>query len=140
MITTLSPGDGYELKYLEYERISIQVGAGGDCGIFIGACTERTFSSCPIFRVLVNQRDLKRNWKRVGRFVLNDQMSKFAIYGDADIGMTNRFKVSLDKVDNRVPISEVEFGKLERLAVWETIHILKRINQLSAEATPQNDA
>jgi hypothetical protein len=126
-ITTLKPGDAYEPKVADKPHVSIQVGIGGDCGIFMGKCEANTFRKAPAFRVLVNEKDLRRHWKKVGNFEMNRELQCFALYGETDIGSDARYMVTLENVEIRVPIEESEFKKLERLSAWETIHIMGRI-------------
>jgi len=126
-VTKLNPGDVYELKVGSDPEVSIQVGRGGDCGIFVGKCDARTFQGSPSFRVLVNEKDLRKYWKKVGNYELGNDLQHYAYYGDADIGSDVRYRVTLQDLDARVPIQDAEFQNLERLSVWETAHILARI-------------
>ena len=128
-ITELNPGDAYEPKMPGTHEVSIQVGRGGDCGVFIGKCEASTFQGSPEFRVLVNQKDLRKHWRKVATYQLGSELQRYAFYGDADIGSQGRYKVTLEDIDARVPIEDAEFQKLERLSAWETIHILARIRK-----------
>lgn len=126
-VTDLNPGDAYEPKVPGRPPLSIQVGRGGDCGIFIGECQAATFRRPPAFRVLVNQKDLRKHWRRVGAYELANELQGYAFYGDTDIGSEARYKVTLGDVSHRVPIEDAEFRSLERLSAWETVHILARV-------------
>jgi hypothetical protein len=128
-ITELNPGDAYEPKVPDRLELSIQVGVGGDCGVFIGKCEARTFQKPPAFRVLVNQKDLRKHWKKIGTYELGSELQRYAFYGDADFGSQARYKVTLENADGRVVIDEAEFQKLERLSAWNTVHILARIKE-----------
>lgn len=127
MITILMPGDCYVPKVMMDYPVSIQVGMGADCGIFRGEPSEATFKQSPLFRVLINQPNLKRNWRNAGSFPMTEAMAEFPFYGDTDFGTSNFYRVKLDDVDHRISISKEEFDKLERLAVWETEHIRQRV-------------
>jgi hypothetical protein len=126
-ITNLNPGDGYEPKVPGTPEVSIQVGRGGDCGVFTGKCAASTFQKPPAFRVLMNQTDLRKHWKKVGTFPLSAELQQYAFYGEVDIGSEARYKVTLEDVEARVPIDEAEFKKLERLSAWETVHVMGRL-------------
>jgi hypothetical protein len=133
MITDLQPGEVYQLKAPNDQQILIQIGQGGDCGVFCGESIGPTFLGSPIFRVLVNQKDLKRHWRKRGSFPLSSMMQSFAFYGDHDIGTNNYYQVSLEAVDIRTPIVKDRFDRIERLSVWETIHILDRYKSVQDE-------
>lgn len=126
-ITDLIPGDVYELKNPIDIDISIQIGAGGDCGIFLGKCESDTFEKIPQFRILVNQKNLKKFWKKTGSYPLGVQLTKFSEYSYMDIGTQQKYKTALNNLDEMISIDDEEFKHLERLAAWETIHIINRV-------------
>jgi hypothetical protein len=95
----------------------------------MGKCAASTFQRSPLFRVLVSQKDIRKHWRKVGTFELGSELQRYAVYGDADTGSEARYKVTLEDLDARVPIEDVEFQKLERLSVWETTHIMARIRK-----------
>jgi hypothetical protein len=128
-ITNLNPGDAYAPKVPDTPVLSLQVGRGGDCGVFLGNCEAQTFRGAPAFRVLVNEKDLKRHWKKVGAFPLGEELQRFAVYGQAETGSPTRYKVTLEDLDARVQIDDAAYRKLERLSVWETAHILARVKE-----------
>jgi len=79
--------------------------------------------------VLVNQKDLRKHWRKVGTYELGNELQQYAFYGATDIGSEARYKVTLENVADRVPIEDAEFRSLERLSVWETVHILARVRE-----------
>jgi hypothetical protein len=96
-VTDLNPGDAYEPKVPGTPELSIQVGRGGDCGVFIGKCEASTFQRSPAFRLLVNPNDLRRHWRKVGTYELISELQRHAYYGDADTGSPARYKVTLER-------------------------------------------
>lgn len=129
-INELEVGQTYELKAPLSIDLSIQVGRGGDCGVFLGKCQPETFSRSPLFRVIVNQKNLNKFWKKNKLFEVSNELKEYQVYGDVDIGTENRYTITLRNLDDRKKISLIDFSKLERLAVWETVHILERVQQL----------
>lgn len=128
-VTNLIPGDVYKLKALGFDDVFVQVGIGTDCGIFSGDWQGFEEKS-PIFRVIVNQADLKKKWNKVGSRELFKGMDNYWPYSEREIGSNEMRKVTLDDLDNRISISIDEFNELEPLAVWETEHLIGRISEL----------
>lgn len=75
----------------------------------------------------MNETDLRRNWVKAGSFPLGEELSQLAWYGDSDIGSDSKFKVRLDNVDHRIAIDPAAYDALEPLAVWETVHVIDRL-------------
>lgn len=125
-ITDLQPGDVYRLKNDAELTLFAQVCEGGDVGFFAADSAAGVSEQHPQFRVLMNQPDFKRHWKKIGNLPINEALSGYAWYGDADIGCETRYKVRLDDLDNRIEIDAATYENLERLAVWETPHVLER--------------
>jgi hypothetical protein len=128
-VTDLSPGDIYILKRQLCHNLFVQVGVGTDCGIFLGTWENPKLLK-PIFRVLINQKDLKRNWNKSGSINFIDGMHEYAVYSETDIGSEKYFKVTLENLDNRISIGKAEFMLLEPLAVWETSHVIDRLGEV----------
>ena len=130
MITDLKPGTLYQLKdSVGSRRLLAQVCPGGDCAIFRDLDDlSATLESDPLFRVLVNQRDLKRNWRKVGVFPLAASISDLQLYADWDDFSGQCFAVRLDDIDDRTVISAEAARALEPLAVWDTWNILDRLS------------
>lgn len=135
-INKLRPGDAYSLVKKGTQSVSLQVGAGGDCGVFIGPCAPATFKSRPAFRVIVNEKCIRRDWKKCGAFELSDYLRIYKEYSEKPIGSDVGYKVILSDIDNRIAIDEDEYSSIEPLAVWETRHIMDRINHV-LESDPQ---
>lgn len=126
-VTDFQLGDVYQLKDSSISGILLQVGKGGDMGVFRSDFPEALESQAPEFRVLMNQPDVKRRWKRLGNFAIQTSLSQFAWYGDDDIGCDQKYRVQLSNIDHRIMIDSGSFEGLERLAVWETVHVLDRL-------------
>jgi hypothetical protein len=125
----LTPGDVYQPKVAATPVISMQVGVGPDFGIFLGECVAATFSKVPEFRVMVNTKDLKRHWKKAGHFPLAPGLSEYAYYGYLEIGTPLRYRTTLENIEKRDRIDQAAFDKLERLSVYETAHIYRRLRE-----------
>lgn len=126
-ITDLQIGDVYRLKGDNAAVVLAQVAAGGDVGFFRASDPDAINAQALEFRVIVNQPDFKRHWIRIGNYPVAAPLGAFAWYGDSDIGLDQNYKVRLDNIDVRTPIDATQFDALERLAVWETVHVLQRL-------------
>lgn len=131
-IADLVPGDIYVIKKVIDIEVFIQVAIGTDCGVFIGDWAKSSVET-PIFQVVVNQRDLKRNWKKMGSRPLSIDMKTYKTYGEKEIGYDLYYKVTLADLDRRNQIELEEYSKIEPLGVWETSHILERVYKFTAE-------
>jgi hypothetical protein len=78
---------------------------------------------------MVNMRDLKRHWKKSGNFPLAPGLGEYAHYGYLEIGTPLRYRVTLEDMEKREPIDQAAFDKLERLSVYETAHIYRRLRE-----------
>jgi hypothetical protein len=125
----LTPGDVYEPKVAATPVICMQVGVGQDLGIFLGECVADTFTTSPKFRVPVNTKDLKRHWKKVAHLPLAPGLNEYASYGYLEIGTPLRYRVSLENMERMEPIDQAAYDKLERLSVYETVHIYRRLRE-----------
>lgn len=123
----LTPGDVYRPKQAEAPIICMQVGVGPDFGIFLGECVAATFSKAPEFRAMVNTKDLKRHWQKVGHFPFAPGLGEYAYYGYLEIGTPLRYRMSLEDLEQKEPIDQAAFEMLERLSVYETAHIYRRL-------------
>lgn len=128
-ITDFEPGDVYQQKDGQEARLFAQVGLGGDVGFFLAGSAKDVSDMQPIFRVVMNQPDFKRNFAKVGNFNLSAHLGKYEWYGEAVIGLDTKYKVRLDDLDHRTEIDEATFEALERLSVWETVHVLERLKE-----------
>ena len=127
-MTMLKAGTVYRLTDQSRAQLVAQVCAGADCAIFTFIDSiEDSIARPPLFRVVINERDLKRQWTKVGVYALQPQLTEYQAYGDLDTGSPLRFRTYLSDVDHREQISEEEFSKLERLSVWDTWNILDRL-------------
>ena len=127
-VSDLDPGDSYVPKFETTVEVVIQIGMGGDCGVFKGLATAQTFKEAPLFRVIVQQKDLRRHWKKVGHFPLGSTLAEFGTYSQNDFRTTDYYKVNLGNPDERIKIEKSEFENIELLAVWETEHIKQKLN------------
>lgn len=127
MVTDFNIGDVYRLKGASTCGILLQVGAGGDMGVFKAESPHVLALQEPEFRVLMNQPDVKRRWEKLGNFPTSASLAHEAWYGDDDLGCDQKFQVQISNVDHRIMIDNGSFAKLERLAVWETKHVLRRL-------------
>jgi hypothetical protein len=127
-ITGLRTGDVYRLKRAENGRLFAQVGEGGDVGFFLARSLADVPNATLAFRVVINLPDFRRHWKEEGAIALHASLRELARYGDSDIGCDTKYGVHLDNIDARSVIDDATFESLERLAVWETAHVLKRLS------------
>ena len=127
-ISDLETGDVYRLKQAEGGDIVAQVGEGGDVGFFRAATIEEVPFATLALRVVMNEPNFRRHWKKVGVGPLHNSLRELAHYGDSDIGSEARYSVRLDNIGARTVIDDAAFESLERLAVWETAHVLQRLN------------
>lgn len=127
-ITDLRTGDVYQLKGAEDGDIFAQIGEGGDVGFFrVPSIEEVPFATLAV-RVVMNEPNFRRHWKKTGVAPLHHSLRELAHYGESDIGSEARYSVRLNNIDARTVIDDATFDSLERLAVWETAHILQRLN------------
>lgn len=126
-ITDLRTGDVYRLKGAEDAVVFAQVAEGGDVGFFRARSIAEVSNTSLAFRVVMNEPSFRRHWQKEGVLSLHDSLRELAHYADSDIGSDARYSVRLDNIDARTVIDDVTFESLERLAVWETAHVLKRI-------------
>ncbi|GAA4028877.1 hypothetical protein GCM10022281_04960 [Sphingomonas rosea] len=129
-ISDLRMGDVYRHKESAAGNILAQVGEGGDVGFFRAQSTTSLAEQQPLFRLVMNQPDFRRHWQRQGSFPAHESMRHLAWYGDADIGSEVRYRVRLDNIEMRTEVDDMAFERLERLAVWETAHVLERLTRL----------
>ena len=132
-MSDLCPGAVYRLKNDESVHLLAQVGEGGDVGFFSADSPAAVNGQEPLFRVVVNQPDFEKHWSKVGSFPLSPSLVYLAWYGDSDIGSEAKFKIQIDNMDNRPEIDAASFETLERLAVWETSHVLERAKGMRAQ-------
>jgi len=125
-ITDLRAGDIYRPKDERHGCLLAQVGEGSDVGFFRLASAVAVSLQDPLFRVVMSQSDFKKGWRRIGNFPLSKSLQELAWYGDSDIGHDQKYKVRINNVDHRVAVDEATYQALERLAVWETVHVIKR--------------
>ena len=126
-ITNLRTGDVYRLKAAK-DDVYAQVGEGGDVGFFRARSIADMSSTRLALRVVMNEPSFRRHWKKEGILPLHDSLRDLARYGDCDIGSDTRYSVRLDNIDVRTVIDDATFESLERLAVWETAHVLTRLD------------
>jgi hypothetical protein len=126
-IANLHTGDVYRLKAVENAGAFAQVGEGGDVGFFRAWSLTDVLTAHMVLRVVVNEPDFRRHWKKEGRLPIHRSLGELANYGDSDLGSDAKYSVRIDNIDARVVVDDATFASLERLAVWETTHILQRL-------------
>src|ERR1700748_905718 len=120
-ITNLKEGMVYKLNgEITSPPLVAQVCPGGDCAIF--DCYENLQSAVfnkAYFRIIINTRDIKRNWIKIGTLKISEENNCYQPYGEKDGPDGPYYKVFLNDVDKRIEISEKEFLDIERLAFWD---------------------
>ena len=110
--------------------VVLQVGLGGDCGVFTDIDSNEISASLsaasPMFRVIVNQKSLRRGCKKIGNFALSPFLNHFQLYAEKDWD-DKMVLVSLENVDRQIPSDKDEWEKHEQLAFWEIEHVVSRI-------------
>jgi hypothetical protein len=130
-INQLKIGDVYRLERDAAPSALLQVGAGGDCAVFLWRDGEDeqcvVLDHEPEFRVIVVQQSLRKECKKLGNFECQASLRAFPEY--AEIGWDEKKKlVSLDDVDRQREVSDEEWGRHERLAFWSVIHVKRRLD------------
>ena len=128
-VTDLRPGEVYRLKDAEADDILAQVGEGGDVGFFRASSLADLPKTTLSLRVLMNEPNFRRNWKKEGVLPIHPSLAELAKYGDCDIGSDAKYSVCIDNIGARTMVDDATFAGLERLAVWETVHVLERLNK-----------
>jgi hypothetical protein len=136
ILSTSQEGQVFLLPFND-QYVLAQVGRGGDLGVYNrlynqeGEFDPLHLASRPAFRVHFGQSSIKKyRWVPLGCYALEGCMGQPAPYVHQAVGSDRCFIVKHECEDQEVECDAVR--DLERLAIWQHLHIVERIKGLRA--------
>lgn len=128
-VTALTSGNIYVLKADVDIPFFIQIGCGGDAGVFLGQFREDLLGTIDYqFRIVINESDIRKNWKSLGNFELHDGLHKPYQYASHNFSGSGFILIPSDDVGTEVPADEHQLRDREPLAIFTGALVIKRLH------------